>query len=490
MAVSINQTTLSFFTDAHLQKEVRLLRPVTDCSGRALIIGVSDNNPQMGEITFFPRRVTRTEMEEISQQGFTFESLGSGKLPFQKEKTPFATAAARQSKYFAQAKSERDISQQEMHVENAFTRVETANVAKPPIDAYEDLSKRARITVPAIPNCKTLKIFGSTTSCHIIKGLAANETSPSTGDKKYLNLVPPPYRPAGLSGKDQLLLDHNKVREYLSYDSEEFPSFCQKSATFSMWIENWDTGARSALISRYVNSTSKRNRGAWFYQIDEASGGTSCCIGQIPAADKVAFWKCAVLGPSLNNMRSNTRRHLALVLNQDDNTIKFYLDGVLAETKSSEEPSAEAWIRDEYGGGVGRLDCFMDTPYSYTGLGHRVPGENPYLGPVQDWRYYVGHALTAAEIKAISQENDDDGAALRTCKLPEEGKDSNWKDIYGNDCAWYQETAAEMKLPGKLKMVGSAGQAFPGICKSETLTKRCPVACDSHPPCFGAGERV
>jgi hypothetical protein len=39
MAVVVNQTSLSFYTDAELQKEVPLLRPVTDCSGRALIIG-------------------------------------------------------------------------------------------------------------------------------------------------------------------------------------------------------------------------------------------------------------------------------------------------------------------------------------------------------------------------------------------------------------------------------------------------------------------
>jgi hypothetical protein len=28
-------------------------------------------------------------------------------------------------------------------------------------------------------------------------------------------------RPAGLGGKDQMLLDHNKVNKYLSYDSVE-----------------------------------------------------------------------------------------------------------------------------------------------------------------------------------------------------------------------------------------------------------------------------
>jgi hypothetical protein len=40
----------------------------------------------------------------------------------------------------------------------------------------------------------------------------------------------------------------------------------------------------------------------------------------------------------------NSRRHLALVLNKDDDTIKFYLDGELAGTLSSE--ADDVWIRD------------------------------------------------------------------------------------------------------------------------------------------------
>ena len=133
---------------------------------------------------------------------------------------------------------------------------------------YTYISQRARITGPAVPNCKTVPIFGSTTSCFIMKG-TANETSPQTGNKKYMNMIPPAYRPkfskapqkqkvhstdsaiilahilkntlwwlhilglighwllricdrpAGLGGRDQMLLDHNKAKQYLSYDSVE-----------------------------------------------------------------------------------------------------------------------------------------------------------------------------------------------------------------------------------------------------------------------------
>ena len=47
--------------------------------------------PRLGEITLFPRRVSIIEMKEISQQGFTFEALSSGKLAFQPQKTPLTT---------------------------------------------------------------------------------------------------------------------------------------------------------------------------------------------------------------------------------------------------------------------------------------------------------------------------------------------------------------------------------------------------------------
>ena len=104
-------------------------------------------------------------------------------------------------------------------------------------------------------------------------------------------------------------------------------------------------------------------------------------------------------------MYKSSRRHLALVLNKDDDTIKFYLDGELAGTLSSE--AGDVWIRDStmfdtdgdgkgdyQGGGVGRLDCGLNTANGYTALGHRVAlgGEKPYRGLVQDWRYYVGHS--------------------------------------------------------------------------------------------------
>ena len=63
---------------------------------------------------------------------------------------------------------------------------------------------------------------------------------------------------------------------------------------------------------------------------------------------------------------------------------------------------------------------------------------------------------------------DDDNEPLRTCKMRGEGMDTNFKDIYGHDCAWYEERKKQ----------------FPNLCLSETVRKQCPIACANFQPCL------
>lgn len=390
--------------------------------------------------------------------------------------------------YFASAQGERAQAAIELQVENAFGRLVSDIVANPPTDLRQEMEANSRLVVPENASCFRQPIFKDTMSCRIMDNFSHYESCPFTGNKMYLNLVQPQYLPSGHETKDRVLLDDNFPKRYLSFDPTTFPSFCGKSATFSMWVENWGCGARATLLARYPKTVttatadkpsepSKRVKGSWFFQIDQdsSSGGTKCCIGQIPADGVVAYWKCAILEPKLNCMTANTRRHLALVMNKDDNTIKFYIDGTLAKSVSSELPAQEKWIddNDAFGGGVGRLDCHMDSSQSYSPLGHRIPGEKQYVGPIQDWRYYVGHALTGEEIKNIADSSlDAKGKILRTCKLANEGRDSNFKDIYGHDCAWYQERS----------------KTFPGICSSVEVRQQCPIACSAFLPCYEGND--
>jgi hypothetical protein len=47
VALVANQTSLSFYTDANLQSEMALDRPITDCTGRALVVGAPGGNLSM-----------------------------------------------------------------------------------------------------------------------------------------------------------------------------------------------------------------------------------------------------------------------------------------------------------------------------------------------------------------------------------------------------------------------------------------------------------
>ena len=68
-----------------------------------------------------------------------------------------------------------------------------------------------------------------------------------------------------------------------------------------------------------------------------------------------------------------------------------------------------------------------------------MPGAYGLKGAVQDWRYYLGTALTAEEVRKAAMETVVDGQNLRTCEMAQEGGDQIWLDINGKDCAWYQE---------------------------------------------------
>ena len=101
-----------------------------------------------------------------------------------------------------------------------------------------------------------------------------------------------------------------------------------------------------------------------------------------------------------------------------------------------------------------------------------MPGAYGLKGMLQDWRYYKGIALSAAEIHKIAM--DTAAPALRTCQLRHEGGDSIWTDELGHGCAWYQETL----------------QSVATICDTDTVKEKCPMACEAKKPCWEAPPPV
>ena len=122
VAVVVSQTKMSFYTDAKLQMEVNLKRPVTDCTGSALEIG-GMGVPSLGAITFFPRQLTQLEMEEIMFLGHTSEAVASGRIAFEPEKTTLDEIGAKQTTAFERARGDRSEAASILAVESALTRL-------------------------------------------------------------------------------------------------------------------------------------------------------------------------------------------------------------------------------------------------------------------------------------------------------------------------------------------------------------------------------
>jgi len=175
--------------------------------------------------------------------------------------------------------------------------------------------------------------------------------------------------------------------------------------------------------------------------------------------------------PGSSNIVSGSWRHVAWVLNSDLNTVDFYLDGVKSQRVSvginkggsslPDYPAAHPYLK--YSDTVALSGCDMDTANSYVALGHRVPGMFNFLGGIQDFRMYVGSALTETDIATLA--TDPEIIEYETMK---KGGGSVEVDTMGNGCAWYQLVA----------------KTYPQICNSEFAKTKCTCTCSSIPQCF------
>ncbi len=82
VAVVVMQDKLQFWVDADMTFETALQRPVTDCASRELQVGSSDI-PMMGEIVFYPHKLTQIQFKEIIYAGYTLEAINEGPPPLQ-----------------------------------------------------------------------------------------------------------------------------------------------------------------------------------------------------------------------------------------------------------------------------------------------------------------------------------------------------------------------------------------------------------------------
>ena len=175
-----------------------------------------------------------------------------GKQIYAPVQTAFDAAASTTAESFAAAQGERTIAAAALEIESALSRQTTAFTARPPPDSAEP-----DIVVPKRESCRIIKPFGSDTSCHIMNLTEADSVADSVLSTSYFPLIKEEYMPVvdgvqrGL--KDRTYLGQKGANEYLSFDPVTFPSFCGKSATFSIWFESSGT-AGGYILTRFRSS--------------------------------------------------------------------------------------------------------------------------------------------------------------------------------------------------------------------------------------------
>lgn len=189
-------------------------------------------------------------------------------------------------------------------------------------------------------------------------------------------------------------------------------------------------------------------------------GQTSHCSIEtytIPGYGALRYSLPSEFGQPLSNMKPGQRRHIAWTFNHITDVTCLYVDG------------AELRCEQQKTGTIADMDCGMDDPNTaYVGLNHRIPGQYQAEGPIQDWRYYR-EVLSADQVRTLAYDSvDENGNNLRSCALQSEGADTDFLDVNGHDCAWYQETR----------------KVTPSICSAAEVQTNCPLACEARPRCY------
>jgi len=299
-------------------------------------------------------------------------------------------------------------------------------------------------------------------------------------------------RPAGTTHRSKLYLDADRAGDFVSFKASQFPSSCGTSVTYSAWV-NIDTKKTGFqfLLSKNVNVQDADGKpvpwggvpataGLSNHRINKLSfslGTNNMCWNYRDFAHDPAIpqWGVCASFPGASNIASGSWRHVAWVFNVELNTVDFYLDGVKSnrvfsgtcldkdcpDDSLTDNPAAHPYLK--YPDTVALSGCEMNTANSYVALGHRVPGMFNFVGGIQDFRMYIGSALTETEIASLAADPE-----IVECHTSERGGDSAEDDTMGNSCAWYQSVKA----------------THPQICRSEFAQTQCTYTCSSVPQCF------
>lgn len=232
VAVVVTESDISFYMDAQLLSTESIPRPVTDCKGNMLRVG-DEGISKLGEITFYARIITLTEMQEKMFSGFTLQAISDGKLPFHPEATGLDVIKVEQKARFDESANHAQETDYELNIQHVISRASSQlaiekEISKTHITVTPTLLRTLSVTpTTSIPSflqqnngeavCRPVSFTGNNPPpCHIIQDDWQEQTDAS--GNKYFELLTPSMRGPGQSDK-VFRFDPSTNKQWLNYNA-------------------------------------------------------------------------------------------------------------------------------------------------------------------------------------------------------------------------------------------------------------------------------
>uniref|UniRef100_A0A7S0VMJ9 Polycystin cation channel PKD1/PKD2 domain-containing protein n=1 Tax=Hemiselmis tepida TaxID=464990 RepID=A0A7S0VMJ9_9CRYP len=428
LTMVVKGTNVTFWRNLEKLGTVAMERPVTDCFNNREGVLVGSSAMTLGQLSFYPKAMAESVIEEIFYGGGTLEDLSTGSSPRKVETTELEDISA-----FLQASS--------LRLEERVAEVELASAT------HVVLQDTGDSLIPQKPPSHPLGRIPFNTSLQ-----PDNLTM-----REYYSLLYGPW----LLDKAPVEADGAGAFAGERYwHSDDFPSFAGRGVSFTTWIRNVRCHERAScgtfLLSAHRSTRSAvRCWSAWL----ETDGIFWDALGGNPDYGYVVNKEFSNYYTDSFKVRNDVWRHVAFVFNEENDKIEFYLDGALVFSKYYGKS-----VRSMYCGPVNVSTGFRWPEYTN--------GEEIELF---DLRMYPGAPLTSTQVSDIAQAKVPDGSlsgniSRERCQhiSSPDMKDSSWTDRYGHGCTWYY----------------SRKQTHPNVCDYPGLEEHCPIACDSKQQCF------
>ena len=285
--------------------------------------------------------------------GHTLNSIAQGKGIFTPESTSFDESKSVILEGFADAKNERSSAISEREVQGSLTRATcegpfSSQASQEIKEPALNVSNLAQCNITARPG---FPFYGPETSCKTMTLTDQDGLLDTTTNKMYFPLIKREYMPEGRRLKDRAFYERRPTKDLLTYDPILFPSWCGKSASFSIW---WDPRQSQVsnvfggyIISKYEHDNSRSTGQKWSVLIGD---GAVQILGQDPF-----WWKFTT--PITFDW--SIRRHVAIVFSHLTDNLCAYIDGTELGCVQMPDGIVASW------------DC---NPAAYISFNHRIPG--------------------------------------------------------------------------------------------------------------------